>query len=291
MRRVFLLLVAGLALAAVLSACGDDDEPAATSSDPAATSGTPAGTTEGPGNTTGTAITGSGPLDGQRFTAGRIEGRKLVDGTELALTFDGGRLNAKAGCNTIAGSYVFESDRLQQLDAVQTMMGCPEPGVDKQELWFAEFLKRGAEAKLEDGTLNLRRGDVSIAFEPDDGPGGPPPIEGTRWVLVSLAEAKAGPDGTVSSLPAGVDPPTLEIKGGKAAIFAGCNRGGGPAEYRADGFIVFGQLGLTRKACRGAAGDLEAQVLAVLDGKVAAGYEGDQLSLTKGGNRLLFHAA
>jgi heat shock protein HslJ len=44
-------------------------------------------------------------------------------------------------------------------------------------------------------------------------------------------------------------------------------------------------------ACPGGASQLEAQVVAVLDGKVAYTIDGDQLTLVNGGNGLVYTAS
>lgn len=259
-RAAALLLLVAIA-GAVVSGCGDTPKP----------------------------VTAAG-LDGRAFASTSVTGRELVDGTELTLEFDGARLAANAGCNTIAGTYAVERGLLTQGEQVRTQMSCGAAR-DEQEQWFAKLLADGARATLLEHTLTLEGGGVKVVFRSakptgTGSAGGTRSVVGPLWTLVE-AEGRGGAQVALAA----AKPPTLQLSDdGRAAIFAGCNRGGGPATF-ADGFVTFGAIATTRMACDPPADTLERFVLSVLDGKAAAGFDGEgRLSLAKDGDRLLFEA-
>jgi heat shock protein HslJ len=268
-----------LLVALLLSGCGD-------AGDDATTSPTVQGRTE-------PVSAGPAPapaeLVGRSFQADKLRGRRPVAGSVVGISFRARQLAVQTGCNGISGGWTVEEDRLRTNDLVQTMIGC-EPRVTRQEAWLSSFLQSSPRIALVGRRLTLTRDDGSTArFVEREADSGPPPIAGTRWTLETIADA--GPDGTASSVPAGVRAPTLRItSAGRAELFAGCNSGGGRATVRDDGFVVFGPIALTRMACDADAMKVEAAVTAVLDGSVAAGFEGDRLSLAKAGRRLVFRA-
>jgi len=228
-------------------------------------------------------------LVGRSFRAEKLRGRRPVAGSVVGIDFRARELAVQTGCNGISGGWTIAEERLRTRDLVQTMMGC-EPRVTRQEAWLSSFLQSSPRIALVGRRLTLTRDDGSTVRLLERGAdGGPPPIAGTRWTLESIVGA--GPNGSASSVPAGVSAPTLRITGaGRAELFAGCNSGGGSATVRDDGFVVFGPIALTRKACDEAAMRVEAAVTTVLDGRVAAGFEGDKLSLAKAGRHLVFRA-
>ena len=229
-------------------------------------------------------------LDGTDWASTSVEGRDLAKGSKLTLAFENDLLSASAGCNSINGKYSLHGGVLKQHDQFQTQMACV--GIGDQEQWFAGFLAAGAKVTLLEHTLTLQRGDVKAVFErakPGAGgarAGSPPPVVGTKWTLLSTTPR----GGKTTEVPAGGRPPTLQLTpGGKAEIFTGCNGGGGEATF-ADGFVTFGPIATTMMACDPDVMKLERFVLNVLDGKVAAGFSEDNLSLAKDGNQLLYTA-
>ncbi len=230
---------------------------------------------------------------GRYYVATKVTGHTLVPGSTISLSFnDTEQLSASSGCNAILGIYQIKSGILRMNPTgATTMMACVGP-LQQQEEWLRSLLKNGVHiAAAADGGLTLTQGDVRIDLKdsPEGGAGrsGPPPIVGTAWKLRQVVEGdgKAGP-----AVPA-ASPPTLEFtSSGRALVYTGCNRGGADVEVRDDGFIVFGRLSLTRMACRGNAAALEKEIAAVLRGKVAAGFEGNDLSLVRDGTRLVYTA-
>lgn len=227
-------------------------------------------------------------LEGRGFASTSVEGRTLVPGSQVTIAFESERLSVNAGCNTIAGGWSVADGRLRtDGELAQTQMACPD-ALMRQDDWLGSFLSAEPRIALDGDDLTLAGEEATIELT-EAAPRGPRPIAGTRWRLTSIG----GRDGTVASVPAGVEPPTLLISAdGDVELFAGCNRGGGTAEVRDDGFVAFGPLALTRKACDRAAMQVEAAVVAVLDGRAAAGFSGEgDLSLARNGRHLLFTPA
>lgn len=224
-------------------------------------------------------------LEGQAFASTSATGTPLTDDATATLEFADGRLAASAGCNTIAGPYSIVAGVLKQGQGARTQMSCG-PVVDAQETWLADFLGRGARVTKLEHTLTLSAGDAKVVFRTAK-PSGPPPITGTLWTLATIHLR----NGRKTDAPV-VRPPTLQLsQDDRAAIFTGCNRGGGPAKVDDQGFVTFGPIGMTEMACPEPRDALEQAVLKVLDGKVAAGFSGKgDLTLVKDGDALIFRA-
>lgn len=282
MRRL-LVVMSCAALAFVAGGCGDDDA----GTTPASASTPPAPTTPAPTTTTGA----RGGIAGQRFVARSAEGRELVDGTELELRFAGARLAASAGCNRISGRFQLEQGTLAFVGKpAVSMMACEPPALMRQEAWYIDWLRRGVDLHIDADTLTASARGVTVTYRREAATSegaGQAPILGTTWELVSTAARGADPE----PLPEGVGIPSLTIRDGRAKLFTGCNRGSAAADVGDDGFITFGVVATTRKACPGAAGEIETKVLAVLKDRVAAAFDGDgHLLLTNDGARLTFQA-
>lgn len=269
-------LLGGIALASLLalSACGSDS-----GDDGAKGSGS---STTKPSATSTTAARGGSALDGQTFTSTSVDGFDLQPGTEIRLSFDGSNLAAHAGCNSMRGPYAFEGGELRWTgEPAATMMAC-QPELMDQDTWLAGLLTGGVEVEQAEGTLTLTADGVRIELVAE----ADATVVGTTWTLDGIVEGDA-----VSSLPAGVEPPTLEIaEDGTATVFAGCNRGGTKVEIT-DTTLVFEPLGLTMMACEGDAAAVEASVIAVLDGSVDLAVDGESLTLGKGAKGLVFRAS
>jgi heat shock protein HslJ len=237
-------------------------------------------------------------LDGQTFGSAEVVGRELVPDTAIVLTFADGTLGASAGCNQMTGGYELEGTTLRWSQPATTMMGC-EPELAAQDAWLSELLEGGVELRGEtvvDGVVQgfvLSASELSIGFDAeasaDDGDGSASDaILGRTWTLTSILEGE-----TASSVPADVEPPTLEIaEDGTTTVFAGCNRGGTEVTVSDDATtMTFAPVALTRMACPDPAGAIEATVTQVLDGEVALSIAGDELTLTKGEAGLVFTAS
>jgi heat shock protein HslJ len=244
----------------------------------------------GPGATSPGAGVTSAQLDGRSFTGTDVVGHELVDGTAVTLTFEDGRLSTNAGCNTSSGAYRVDDGVLRiEGDRATTLIGC-EAELEAQDQWLGQFLADGPAVELVDDLLTLDGGEVTMTLT--SGGADPAALVGPTWMLNAVIEGE-----TASSVPAGVEQPTLRIgEDGMAELFTGCNRGGAAAgttttEERGD-LLTFGPIRLTKMACGEDAMALEATVLAVLESDPAMTLTADGLVLTApDGTGLDFRAA
>jgi heat shock protein HslJ len=259
--------------AAVLAcaACGDS-EPAAD---------TPVPTTVPP-----TAPDVADAVDGRVFIATDVVGHDIVPGSEIRLIFDGDNLGASGGCNQLGGTWSVDGDVLVvPPEMIMTEMACDPPALMDQDSWLASFLSSRPTVALDGDTLTLTGADVTITLLDREVADPDRPLVGTSWTVESLVTGDAA-----SSVPAGVRVPGLTFDAGRVSVDAGCNTGSG--EYEAtDRDIVFGPIAITRMACDEASMQVEAQVLAVLDGTAAYSIEADVLTLTNGDTGLVLRAA
>jgi heat shock protein HslJ len=252
-----------LLVAATLAACGSDAD------------------TRSGGDPTTTVGGGGSDLAGTTFESTSVSGHELVEGTRIRLTFDDQSMGANAGCNTMSGPYSFAGGTLQWTDApAATMMGC-EADLQAQDEWLVALLTEGVEAEPDGDLLTLTSDTVTIELQAEVDAS----LTGTTWTLESTIDGD-----TASSVPAGVEPPTLEIADdGTVSLFAGCNRGSGTVVFTG-ATMTFEPLALTRMACEGEASAVEATVVAVLDGSVDVAIEGDSLTITNGDRGLVYRA-
>lgn len=94
-------------------------------------------------------------LAGRAFVSTRVTGRDLVEGTEVRLIFQEGRVSVTAGCNTLNGEAAWEDGRLVvQGPMAQTMMAC-DPALSEQDVWLAALLTSEPPLTLDGSTLTL----------------------------------------------------------------------------------------------------------------------------------------
>lgn len=239
--------------------------------------GVPRGSGDGPGAPG--ARTG---LDGRTFLSTAIDGRVLVGGSQVRLTFQGGSVSASAGCNSMSGPYALDGASLVARSLATTEMGC-DPALMAQDAWLADLLS-GSTIALDGDTLTLARGGVRVTLvdrvvaDPDR------PLIGTRWILDGIASA-----GAVSSVPVGVTA-AVTFSDGRVDVDAGCNSGGGAVKV-SGARIDFGPIGLTKMACEAPAMAVERAVVAVLAGTATYAIEAGRLTVTNGAGGLIFRAA
>ena len=183
----------------------------------------------------------------------------LVEGTRIALSFDVGRIGVQAGCNILGGTYRLEGDTLVTDQLSMTEMGC-DPLLHAQDQWLGEFFGGGPSIQLAGNDLLLSVGDRSVLLLDREIADPDLPLVDTDWTVDSLFSARS-----VSSVPLGAAATFRFTEDGRVDIDTGCNTGGGRYALGEEaGTIRFRDLVFTRKACTGAAGELEAQVLQVL---------------------------
>lgn len=183
MNRSLAVLFTCFAAVALVAACGSDDTTVSTGDEP--------GNAPDDGGATGI----GGEYIGRDVT---VDGDPypLVDGTEIHLRVEDGRLSAGAGCNSLSGEYTLDGDTLAIDGLAMTEMGCDEPR-HAQDQWLAELLTASPTVETTDQGFVLRRGGTEIVFvdreiaDPDRA------LVGTTWRLDSIIDG-TGPDGAVS---------------------------------------------------------------------------------------------
>jgi heat shock protein HslJ len=116
-----------------------------------------------------------------------------------------------------------------------------------------------------------------------DGDSGNSEVEGVTWTVMNIAT-----QGSATSLPKGVEAPTLEISDGMANIFAGCNSGSGEVELT-DTTMDFGPIAMTKKSCDQVQNQIEFLVNKVLQGQVTYEVNADGfLVVERNGDSLVY---
>jgi heat shock protein HslJ len=247
-----LALAAGVAL--VAAACGGDDD------------------SSGSEVTTGDTAAPVLAIDGASYTSQDVTGYTLVADSQLTLSFDGDKIGANAGCNSMGGAYSVENGKLV-IDGqmVSTQMFCD--GLMDQDQWYSTFLTSSPSITQDGSNLTLSDGTVTITYLDDEVGNPDKPLEGTTWNVTGTIANEA-----VSSAPEGA---SIVLQDGTAQVNTGCNTGSATYEVAADGTTVtFGALALTKMACTDPAlTDLEAAVVQTLDGTATATIDGSSMTL------------
>jgi heat shock protein HslJ len=276
--RRAVLAAAGALLLATLAAGCDNDDPAVGPIGPSTAAG-------------------SNPLDGRTFLslelliAADARGHSIVAGSQVSLSFRAGSVSAHAGCNTLSGDYELVDNVLVIKTLAMTEIGCPKQ-LHEQDEWLAGFLTSEPSWFLEQDRLRLTSGPESLLLLDRETAHPDQSLTDTPWLLDSLIA-----DDAVSSVPQGVQVDVRFIDDGDGELVmqgsAGCNRFTGAATLSGEGssgVLDIGALATTRKACVGAAADVEAQVLAVLTGQVEYQIDAAQLTLSSGEKGLTYRA-
>ncbi len=214
-------------------------------------------------------------LAGRTFLSTDVDGHTLVEGTQIALSFERTSINANAGCNGLGGTLSFEGDVAVVSDMLQTLMGCEAP-LQEQDQWLTGLLASRPTLSLDGDVLTMTGSDVTLTLldrevaEPDLA------LVGTTWTLDTTIVGE-----TASSVPAN-SAASITITDGTAAVHTGCNRGNAGTEI-SDGVITFGPMATTKMACEQALMDLESFVTRVLSGQVSYAIEADRLTFTQSG--------
>jgi heat shock protein HslJ len=215
-------------------------------------------------------------LDGRTFLSTSVTDdgadHPLVPGTRIRLNFNGNQLGASVGCNSMGGTFALDGNRLMFQGGGMTEMGC-DPARHAQDDWLFGFIGSQPTIALDGNNLTLTSGGTVIQLldseiaEPDL------PLVGTLWTVDSIISGDA-----VSSMPQGVTATILIGADGSVTLDTGCNSGGG--RLTVDGQnLQFSDIATTERACDGAAGQVEALFLNVLQAP-AIGYAIDAGSLT-----------
>jgi heat shock protein HslJ len=211
--------------------------------------------------------------------------KALVAGTRIRLTFADGSLSASAGCNTMGADYRLDGGRLVVGNLSMTEMGCDADRM-AQDQWLIAVLGArptlallGDQLTIDGGGVVLQLLDRRVA-EPDL------VLVGPTWIVDSIISGDA-----VSSVPDGVTARLVFHADGSLDVDDGCNQGS--ARWNVAGAAIeVTDLGLTKKACSGPAGDLEAAVLGTLRAPaIVASIQANRLTLMAGSGGLGLRAS
>jgi heat shock protein HslJ len=288
------LVALGVLGAVACTACGDSspepeaDAPASTDP-PASTAGSSTAASSSPPATSAPATTAapdlSTALAGRTFLSDAVEGFTLVDGTQVALSFEGTNIGAVAGCNQLSSTWTVEGDVLVVGPMAQTQMACEPATLMDQDTWLASVLTSRPTIALEGDTLTIGADGSTVTLVDEAATRVDLPLEGTTWVVDTLTSGDVA-----TSIPAGGSAPSLVFEDGTVAVDTGCNTGSGPARVLGD-TVTFGPIAMTRMACTDpVATAAEPQVLVVLRGTATTRIEGDVLTLRNGSDGLVAHA-
>lgn len=297
-------LLIGVVATAFVGGCADDEGDATTvtsdgsittptaatvpttaSTSAASSSSTAPPTTAAATTTVATTAASPASLGGREFVSTEVVGFQLVPGTQISLTFDGDRLGAVAGCNQLSSTWSLQAEALVVPDVASTMMACEPPTLMDQDTWLSAFLTSEPTVMLDGDTLVLTVGGSSITLLDREVAYPDRALEGPAWTLETIVSADA-----VSSVPVGVRPPTLVFAGGQVEVDTGCNTGSGSYEAT-DGEVTFTSIAVTELGCDEATMQVEAAIVAVLDGTVTYSIDADLLTLTKGDRGLAYRAS
>jgi len=202
----------------------------------------------------------------------------LVAGTRVRLDFKDGAISANVGCNQMGGEFHLDGGRLILGDIASTAMGC-DPLLAAQDTWLMQVLGSKPGVTLVGDNLTIDAGSVVVQLA--DRPIADPDLAlvGPTWTVDTIFTnevAASVPGGAVATLVFPAD--------GTVDVDDGCNTGGARWTPVASGISVT-DLVLTKKACPGAAADLEAAVVTTLrGGAIAATIQGRTLTLRAGAN-------
>lgn len=239
--------VATLVAAALLAACGSDGD------------GEAAG--ESGGSAREPLRSDMALLEAASFVSTSVEGRELLPGTEVWLSFDEQTLAVSGGCNTSFGPVRLDDGTLGwESDPASTMIACSAEETE-QDAWVSDLLAAGVAATTDGADLSLESGEVSLVLERE------PPVAletllGRTWSVVGTLT-----DGTTSRLPSRVRTPRLVVgEDGLARLDTGCNTG--RTRVQVDRVSVsFAPPTVTRVRCREPDRTIERIVLSVVDGR------------------------
>jgi heat shock protein HslJ len=84
--------------------------------------------------------------------------------TTLSMTFRGGTVSGRAGCNTYSAGYSIDGDRIAIGRVASTRKACVGAGIMEQERRFLAALAAATNWSVRNGTLEMRRADGERAL-------------------------------------------------------------------------------------------------------------------------------
>jgi heat shock protein HslJ len=220
------------------------------------------------------------PLEGRTFLSTSVTkdgaDRPLVPGTQVRISFTDGRIGLSAGCNIMGGAYGVDGGQLLVAAAGMTEMGCDDAR-HAQDDWLTSFISSRPTLRLTGNDLVLEADGTVVTLadrkvsEPDLA------LVGPTWTVTSIVSGD-----TVSSIPDGIVATLQFAADGGVRVRTGCNEGTARAQIDSK-TIRFSDIALTKRACEGAAAQMEAAVLSVLRAdQVAYRIDSSALNLTAG---------
>ena len=104
-------------------------------------------------------------LDGTSWRVAAIDGQATPAVGNYSMSFTGGSVAARFGCNSIGGRYVASGETLTTSEVRSTLMGCPEPSATFEREGSAVL---GSAMRIDwsgSGRLTLSNSAGSIALE------------------------------------------------------------------------------------------------------------------------------
>lgn len=226
-------------------------------------------------------------LDGREFLSESVEGRTLVENTQIRLRFEDKNVSASAGCNSLSGRYRIEDDVLVVDGLGGTAIGC-NAELHAQDSWLNDLLTEGPTIELEGSRLVVTGSDVTLVLLDREMASPDRALRGTLWKGNGF-----GDSGGVTFAPGG-DAVSLRFDTGaneQVHVFTGCRSGIGHF-VATDETIEIEQFVYDQVTCTGPAGTVDMAVAGTLDdGVLEYEIEERSLTLTKNGRLLLFRSA
>ncbi len=106
-------------------------------------------------------------LEGAVWELLSINGVAPIEGTNITLRFQDGRVEGSSGCNTYGGDYVLEGEGVFRVGPVAvTEMGCLNPaGVLEQEVNYLSILQGASGLVQDDDRIRIEGGGNSLRFQ------------------------------------------------------------------------------------------------------------------------------
>ena len=219
-------------------------------------------------------------LADRTFLSTAVEGKTLVEGTQVSLSFTDSTIAAIAGCNTMTGGYTITDDALAVDALAQTMMACDDQ-LAAQDQWVGQLLEGDPSITLDDDVLTLSGGDVTLTLGDRESVANDNALDGGSWALESIEDA-----GVVMTAP---ERAFVAVSNGRLYVATGCNRGSGEITVSGDDTVDIGPIALTMMACESPVNEWETAITQFLNGTLTFAVDGSDVTLTNGTQTLTMH--
>jgi heat shock protein HslJ len=212
-----------------------------------------------------------------------VQGRELVEGTRIRLTFTRETLSVHAGCNTLFGEYEQSDEGFGWVQPPATTMKACSEDESAQDEWLAAMFTEGVTMERQLPELTVESGDVTVTFTLTP-KRDLQEIFAKTWRLTGTIT-----DGSMSRVPNAMRRPGVTLgANGLGRLDTGCNSGRITATAD-ETSITFGHPAITRIRCQDPAAYVEEAILAVMDGRSDyVIFYGAMLLIVKDGVGLVF---